>query len=147
MVLCHRVDVLVSIIIHRYSTMLAENLVDVHYSSRTEDVDLKMEQDAHVEECKSTDTPVNAKVMLVEVSSILWTLCWTYELRQQMYLIGGLGVLTWFSSITFSEDDECTIEEDEAQITEEERREELTALKAEADLPLEELLKFYVKDN
>lgn len=45
------------------------------------------------------------------------------------------------------EDDECTIEEDEAQITEEERREELTALKAEADLPLEELLKFYAKDN
>lgn len=36
--------------------MLAENLVDVHYSSRTEDMGLKMEQDAHVE-CKSTDAP------------------------------------------------------------------------------------------
>ncbi|RWW90103.1 hypothetical protein BHE74_00000761 [Ensete ventricosum] len=53
----------------------------------------------------------------------------------------------WKLAQAKKEDDECTIEEDEAQITEEERREELTALKAEADLPLEELLKFYVKDN
>ncbi|KAJ4847374.1 Protein PHOTOPERIOD-INDEPENDENT EARLY FLOWERING 1 [Turnera subulata] len=42
-----------------------------------------------------------------------------------------------------SEDDEHTIEEDEAHITEEERREELAALQDEVDLPLEELLKRY----
>ncbi|RVW30772.1 Protein photoperiod-independent early flowering 1 [Vitis vinifera] len=41
------------------------------------------------------------------------------------------------------EDDEHTIEEDEALITEEERQEELEALHNEIDLPLEELLKRY----
>ncbi|KAM6547945.1 hypothetical protein CsatB_019621 [Cannabis sativa] len=42
-----------------------------------------------------------------------------------------------------SEDDEHTIEEDEALITKEERQEELAALQNEIDLPLEELLKRY----
>lgn len=42
-----------------------------------------------------------------------------------------------------SEDDEHTIEEDEARITKEEREEELVALQDEIDLPLEELLKRY----
>ncbi|XP_009759618.1 protein PHOTOPERIOD-INDEPENDENT EARLY FLOWERING 1 isoform X1 [Nicotiana sylvestris] len=41
------------------------------------------------------------------------------------------------------EDDEHTIEEDEAVITKEEREEELAALQNEMDLPLEELLKHY----
>ena len=44
----------------------------------------------------------------------------------------------------FQEDDEHTLEEDEALITEEERREELAALKNEVDLPLEELLQHYM---
>jgi hypothetical protein len=43
------------------------------------------------------------------------------------------------------EDDERTIDEDEAQITEAERNEELAALQAEADLPLDDLLKMYTK--
>ncbi|XP_057965838.1 protein PHOTOPERIOD-INDEPENDENT EARLY FLOWERING 1 isoform X2 [Malania oleifera] len=42
-----------------------------------------------------------------------------------------------------SEDDEHTIDEDEALITEEERQEELAALHSEVDLPIEELLKRY----
>ncbi|KAL0359445.1 UNVERIFIED_CONTAM: protein PHOTOPERIOD-INDEPENDENT EARLY FLOWERING 1 [Sesamum angustifolium] len=42
-----------------------------------------------------------------------------------------------------SEDDERTIEEDEALITKEEREEELAALQSEIDLPLEEILKRY----
>ncbi|OMO82621.1 hypothetical protein COLO4_22907 [Corchorus olitorius] len=42
------------------------------------------------------------------------------------------------------EDDEQTIEEDEALITAEERQEELAALHSEIDLPLQELLKRYV---
>ncbi|XP_071911485.1 protein PHOTOPERIOD-INDEPENDENT EARLY FLOWERING 1-like isoform X3 [Coffea arabica] len=42
-----------------------------------------------------------------------------------------------------SEDDEHTIEQDEALITKEEREEELAALQDEIDLPLEELLKRY----
>lgn len=41
------------------------------------------------------------------------------------------------------EDDERTLEEDEALITGEERKEELVALQNEVDLPLEELLKRY----
>ncbi|KAF9690190.1 hypothetical protein SADUNF_Sadunf01G0169900 [Salix dunnii] len=41
------------------------------------------------------------------------------------------------------EDDEHTVEEDEALITEEERQEELEALHNETDIPLEELLKRY----
>ncbi|GAB4843785.1 Pharynx and intestine in excess protein 1 [Ancistrocladus abbreviatus] len=41
------------------------------------------------------------------------------------------------------DDDEQTIEEDEALITKEERQEELAALQHEVDLPLEELLKRY----
>lgn len=46
-------------------------------------------------------------------------------------------------SILLQEDDEHTIEEDEAVITKEEREEELAALQNEMDLPLEELLKHY----
>lgn len=42
-----------------------------------------------------------------------------------------------------SEDNEQTIDEDEALITEGERQEELEALQNEVDLPLEELLKRY----
>ncbi|XP_073067062.1 protein PHOTOPERIOD-INDEPENDENT EARLY FLOWERING 1-like isoform X1 [Primulina eburnea] len=43
-----------------------------------------------------------------------------------------------------SVDDEHTIDEDEALITNEEREEELAALRSEIDLPLEEILKRYV---
>ncbi|KAE8805269.1 protein PHOTOPERIOD-INDEPENDENT EARLY FLOWERING 1-like [Hordeum vulgare] len=39
------------------------------------------------------------------------------------------------------EDDERTIDEDEAQVTEAERNEELAALQAEADIPIDDLLK------
>ncbi|GAY32612.1 hypothetical protein CUMW_003290 [Citrus unshiu] len=46
-----------------------------------------------------------------------------------------------------SEDDEHTIEEDEALITEEERKEELEALHNETDIPLQELLKRYAVDK
>lgn len=42
-----------------------------------------------------------------------------------------------------SEDDEHSLEEDEALITKEEREEELAALHCEIDLPREEILKRY----
>ncbi|EMS48095.1 Helicase domino [Triticum urartu] len=45
------------------------------------------------------------------------------------------------------EDDERTIDEDEAQITEAERNEELAALQAEADIPIDDLLKSYLKSQ
>ncbi|KAK8568847.1 hypothetical protein V6N13_106729 [Hibiscus sabdariffa] len=46
-----------------------------------------------------------------------------------------------------SEDDEQTLEEDEALITTEERQEELAALHSEIDLPLEELLRRYAVET
>ncbi|CAM0908654.1 unnamed protein product [Alopecurus aequalis] len=49
------------------------------------------------------------------------------------------------SSNEEQEDDERTIDVDEALITEAERNEELAALEAEADLPLDEILKMYMK--
>lgn len=47
--------------------------------------------------------------------------------------------------LVLQEDDERTIDEDEAQITEAERNEELAALQAEADIPIDDLLELYVK--
>ena len=47
--------------------------------------------------------------------------------------------------LVLQEDDERTIDEDEALITEAERNEELAALQAEADLPLDDILKMYTK--
>lgn len=52
-----------------------------------------------------------------------------------------------FVVMLFQEDDEHTIEEDEALITKEERQEELAALHNEIDLPLEELLKRYAAEE
>ena len=48
----------------------------------------------------------------------------------------------WFL-LVLQEDDERTIDEDEALITKAERKDELAALQAEADLPLDEILKTY----
>lgn len=47
----------------------------------------------------------------------------------------------------FQEDDEQTIEQDEALITKEERQEELAALRDEMDIPIEELLKRYAGEK
>lgn len=47
--------------------------------------------------------------------------------------------------LVLQEDDERTIDEDEAQITEAERNEELAALQAEADIPIDDVLKLYVE--
>ncbi len=45
--------------------------------------------------------------------------------------------------LEYQEDDEATLEADEALITESERREELNALQHESELPLDQLLKNY----
>jgi hypothetical protein len=45
--------------------------------------------------------------------------------------------------LEYQEDDEATLEADEALITESERREELNALQKESELPLDQLLKNY----
>jgi len=107
----------------RYSTMLAENLVDMPYPQKLENGTLQTNQSSHPEVGEEN---VNAAITddpdIIEVDN-------DYE-----------------SSLDEEpEDDEHTIDEDEAQITEAERNEELAALQAEVDLPLDVILKMYTE--
>ncbi|XP_076901176.1 protein PHOTOPERIOD-INDEPENDENT EARLY FLOWERING 1-like [Bidens hawaiensis] len=106
----------------RYSTMLAENLVD---SSSKEQMPASSVQALPAIECKD-QTDVNG--------------CTEPTIESQSNILETDGD---YKSENEPEDDEHTIEEDEALITEDERREELAALQNEVDLPLEELLKKY----
>lgn len=109
----------------RYSTMLAENLVDMpnpcnvaaapvlrieHRSSQDKEEDETQLQEQHND--SSSDRMDSDG---------------EYDIQSQ----------------DESDDDEHTIEEDEALITADERQEELEALQGEMDIPLEELLKRY----
>lgn len=107
----------------RYSTMLAENLVD---SSPRQHVQLSsvQEQRPAIEYKDQSDVNGCAEPNVESQSNILET-DEDYKAENE------------------PEDDEHTLEEDEALITEDERREELTALQNEMDLPLEELLRRY----
>lgn len=107
----------------RYSTMLAENLVD---SSPHQHVQLSsvQEQRPAIEYKDQSDVNGCAEPNVESQSNILET-DEDYKAENE------------------PEDDEHTLEEDEALITEDERREELTALQNEMDLPLEELLRRY----
>ncbi|XP_062219951.1 protein PHOTOPERIOD-INDEPENDENT EARLY FLOWERING 1-like isoform X2 [Phragmites australis] len=108
----------------RYSTMLAENLVDMPYPQKLENVTLQTNQSSHMEEVAEEN--INAS---------------TPDDLDNMELDDD-----YESSLDEEpEDDERTIDEDEAQITEAERNEELAALQAEADLPLDEILKMYTE--
>ncbi|XP_022718312.1 protein PHOTOPERIOD-INDEPENDENT EARLY FLOWERING 1 isoform X2 [Durio zibethinus] len=100
----------------RYSTMLAENLVDPYKP---------------VQQCPAQhqlNSP--GKVDM-------------HEIDEPLDLNADADEDFDVHSEEESEDDEQTIEEDEALITAEERQEELAALHSEIDLPLEELLKHY----
>ncbi|KAK2993722.1 hypothetical protein RJ640_003721 [Escallonia rubra] len=97
----------------RYSTMLAENLVDSPIPSKPDHSHSAQEQLSI--QCKG------------ESQSDIVADGEDYNIQAEDEL----------------EDDELTIEEDEALITEEERQEELAALQNEVDLPLDELLKRY----
>jgi hypothetical protein len=66
----------------------------------------------------------------------LW-ICFQYLVIHESY---------WYMWLV-QDDDEQTIDEEEALITEVERNEELAALQAEADLPLEDVLKTYKKET
>ncbi|XP_058771334.1 protein PHOTOPERIOD-INDEPENDENT EARLY FLOWERING 1 isoform X2 [Vicia villosa] len=112
----------------RYSTMLAENLVDTHTPAG------KISAEHHTGiQCKDIDgdiinEPLEANV---EYQSITPDNDEEYDVQ----------------SDDVSDDDEQTLEEDEALITKEERQEELAALQNEMDLPIEELLKRYAGDK
>ncbi|KAK9068504.1 hypothetical protein SSX86_012618 [Deinandra increscens subsp. villosa] len=106
----------------RYSTMLAENLVDsspqqlVHASSVQKVPAIEYKDQTDVNGC--TEPNAGSKLNVLDTDE-------DYKSENEV------------------EDDERTIEVDEALITQDERREELAALQNEADLPLEELLKHY----
>ncbi|KAK6289543.1 hypothetical protein POUND7_001084 [Theobroma cacao] len=100
----------------RYSTMLAENLVDPHRP---------------VQQCRAQhqlNSPGKADMN---------------DVGEPLELNADADEDFDVHSEEESEDDEQTIEEDEALITAEERQEELAALNSEIDLPLEVLLKRY----
>ncbi|XP_073007185.1 protein PHOTOPERIOD-INDEPENDENT EARLY FLOWERING 1 isoform X1 [Typha latifolia] len=113
----------------RYSTMLAENLVDVPYSSNppvSPALDQSCDLNKEVNRSCLTRSDGNLANQLDDLETDD-----DYKKESEDDL----------------EDDEHTIEQDEAQITDAERREELSALQAEAELPIEELLKCYTNSN
>ncbi|KAJ7976011.1 protein PHOTOPERIOD-INDEPENDENT EARLY FLOWERING 1-like [Quillaja saponaria] len=115
----------------RYSTMLAENLVDSYkpghqYSS----------QDPNPMSIKYKETGENSINESAGVDAA----------ESQLDVVANDEEFN-IQSDDESEDDEHTIDEDEALITEAEREEEVAALQNEMDLPLEELLKRYTKEK
>uniref|UniRef100_A0A0E0CQ01 Protein PHOTOPERIOD-INDEPENDENT EARLY FLOWERING 1 n=1 Tax=Oryza meridionalis TaxID=40149 RepID=A0A0E0CQ01_9ORYZ len=108
----------------RYSTMLAENLVDVRLQNQ-ENESLQTNQRSQQELAQEN---INASSP-TDVDNVEIDDDYNSSLGEE------------------PEDDEHTIDEDEAQITEAERNEELAALQAEADLPLDDILKLYTKNK
>ncbi|TVT99739.1 hypothetical protein EJB05_54878 [Eragrostis curvula] len=130
----------------RYSTMLAENLVDMPYPQKQENRTLQTNQSSRTEVSEENIDASNPGASQIE--GVL-------EAPQQE---AGSPVSSpvhpddldddYESSLDEeSEDDERTIDEDEALITEAERNEELAALEAEANLPLDDILKMYAKET
>ncbi|XP_020576990.1 protein PHOTOPERIOD-INDEPENDENT EARLY FLOWERING 1 isoform X2 [Phalaenopsis equestris] len=111
----------------RYSTMLAENLVDMPGSHKPVIVDSEQLQSLNVGKADHRNCTISSPTGEETQSDIADD----YIAQSDDDLI----------------DDEHTIEDDEAQITEAERREELIALQADLDLPLEELLKKYTSNE
>ncbi|CAJ1967449.1 unnamed protein product [Sphenostylis stenocarpa] len=114
----------------RYSTMLAENLVDgPHKSGENNSVEHHISIQRKEVHGDVINEPKEADV--VEYHSDAADNDDEYDVQ----------------SDDESEDDEQTIEQDEALITKEERQEELEALHDEMDLPIEELLKRYAGEK
>ncbi|GFY99811.1 SNF2 domain-containing protein [Actinidia rufa] len=106
----------------RYSTMLAENLVNSPISSKPTHSSAAAHEQLTIQHEGGDENESQLDVANMDED---------FDVRSE----------------DESEDDEHTIEEDEALITEEERQEELAALHNEVDLPLEELLKRYAIDK
>lgn len=116
----------------RYSTMLAENLVKQPVSSEPVHLQSAGQKEQNSQQKSGDENGINISVELnVEALSDMGDNDEDFDLESEDEL----------------EDDEHTIEEDEALITAEERQEELLALKNEVDLPIEELLKRYGMDQ
>lgn len=116
----------------RYSSMLAENLVKPPISSEPVHSHRVGQEEGSIQQKGEDENGINISVELnVEALSDAGDIDDDFDVESEDEL----------------EDDEHTIEEDEALITAEERQEELLALKNEVDLPLEELLKRYSMDK
>ncbi|KAK3227231.1 hypothetical protein Dsin_007093 [Dipteronia sinensis] len=112
----------------RYSTMLAENLVD----SQTPEQRSAVPEQLSIEYRKADENNVEEiSGINIEPQSDVADIDEDYDVQSE----------------DESVDDEHTIEEDEVLITEQERKEELEALQNETDIPLEELLKRYSIDK
>ncbi|CAN8259575.1 unnamed protein product [Cochlearia groenlandica] len=110
----------------RYSTMLAENLVEP-YKRGQNDSPRKLpaiESKGDEERAEEIHSEMNPSADLESE---------TLDIDEDYHL----------KSEDESEDDEDTLEEDEKQFTKQERQEELEALQNEVDLPVEELLRRY----
>ncbi|KAK7278828.1 hypothetical protein RJT34_23866 [Clitoria ternatea] len=113
----------------RYSTMLAENLVDPYKSSEKNSAEHHMSIQFRDVDGDIINEPKEANV--AEYKSDAADSSEEYDIQSDDEL----------------EDDEQTLEQDEAFITKEERKEELAALQDEMDLPIEELLKRYAGEK
>ncbi|PKA63188.1 DNA helicase INO80 [Apostasia shenzhenica] len=114
----------------RYSTMLAENLVDMPYPQKPLNFDSKHQKTFDVDQQGDANCTVKSpydQATHLDVKEI-----------DDDYAA---------QSTDDVEDDEHTIEEDEALITGMEQTEELDALPVEVDLPLEELLEKYATNE
>ncbi|KAM7270265.1 hypothetical protein ACFE04_029479 [Oxalis oulophora] len=111
----------------RYSTMLAENLGDSSYKPKQENPAQQQQVVGCEEEGNDTENPSDLNGELQPLTADIDE---DYDVQSEE-----------------SEDDEHTIEEDEALISKTERDEELEALHNEIDLPIEELLKRYTRER
>lgn len=114
----------------RYSTMLAENLIDMPFPQKK----------VHIEATSERQSDANGER---DEKGLKGSTKQPESQSDNVDTDGEYGI----QSEDESEDDEHTIEEDEALVTEEERKEELAALQDEMDLPLEELLKRYANNS
>lgn len=125
----------------RYSTMLAENLVDsgkpVRPFSGEERLSIEYKDSGQSTNDNQEELTVYKHSNKVPVHNS--------DMFCSEYQSDNADSDEDYNALTEDEveDDEHTIEEDEARITEEERLEELAALHNETDVPLEELLKRY----
>ncbi|XP_012570467.1 protein PHOTOPERIOD-INDEPENDENT EARLY FLOWERING 1 isoform X2 [Cicer arietinum] len=113
----------------RYSSMLAENLVDVSTPAEKKSAEHHLSIQYKVIDGDIINEPKGANV---EYQSDAPDHDEEYDVQ---------------SDYVSDDDDEQTLEEDEALITKEERQDELEALHNEMDLPIEELLKRYAGDK
>ncbi|KQK08524.1 protein PHOTOPERIOD-INDEPENDENT EARLY FLOWERING 1 isoform X1 [Brachypodium distachyon] len=135
----------------RYSTMLAENLVDVPHLQTQENGPLQtnVPSQEEVAEPSQMNQPSQEKVAEPLQTNQLSHEEVTEENTNEP-MPDDLDKMETDDDYNSSlneelEDDEHTIDEDEAQITKAERNEELAALQAEADLSLDDILKLYTK--